>query len=283
MDIEQINQTLNLVFQILMFVIPIAAAVLTWFLRTYVKSAEAEKTLGAIVRLSNSAIAFAQDVDERGELEKYLKLWNMPDDVINLTSDGLKKLNLAGGWLEAELKKQGVEMSDEEAKAWVAAQFQQQVGDLGRERTVTERTKEAVGLLQALAGSGLISLPADPVRAAQLADQLAGWVLAQQKKSPGDQLREEALLRVRTQLSAPLPPSVAAAAPSTPAAPSPEAQLADLARQSVRYVEQLKASHELTLPEADIAVAWVLTEVTQRGLPVTAAQIAGAVRAAFES
>jgi hypothetical protein len=275
------NETLDRVFEIIMLLLPIVAAIATWFLRTYVKSAKVEKDVAAIVRLSNAAIDFAEDLDKRGDLGKYLKMWNMPDDVMNLTSDGLKKLNLAGRWLETELGRQGIQMTDEEAKAWIAAQFQKRVGDMGRERTVAARAEEAVRLLQALARSGLINLPADPAQAAQLADQVTGWALAQPEKEPDALLREEAMMRVRGQLSAPLPPSVAAAAPSTPAAPSLEVQLSDLARQSVQYVARLKADHELTLPDMDIAVAWVLTEVTKQGLAVTTEQIASAVHGAF--
>jgi len=281
MDFEQINQTLNMVFQLLMLVLPIAAAILTWFLRTYVKSAKAEKDVAAITRLANAAIDFAEDLDKRGELGKYLKMWNMPDDVINLTSDGLKKLNLAGKWLESELNRQGIQMTDEEAKSWIAAQFQDRVGDLGQDRGIAERTQEVVSLIQALAGSGLVSLPADPVRASQLADQIAAWALAQQKKEPGDQLRDDVVARIRTQLSGGSALPAVAAAPPVPAVPTAEAQLADLARQSIQYVEELKVGHDLTLPEVDIAVAWVLTEVTKRGLAVTTDQIARAVSHAF--
>ncbi len=49
----------------------------------------------------------------------------------------------------------------------------------------------------------------------------------------------------------------------------------------VTDVEQLKRDHTLTLPETDIAAAWMLTEVTQRGLNVTTHQIGAAGRAAF--
>jgi hypothetical protein len=275
MDLEQINQTLDIIFQVLMFVIPIAAALITWFLRTYVKSAESEKTVAAIVRLSNSAIDFAEDLDNRGELEKYLKLWNMPEDVVGLTSNGLKKLNLAGKWLESELGRMGVRMTDEEAQAWIASEFQKRVGDIGRERTISEQTGEAVSLLQVLQTSGLISLPTDVAGASQLANLVADWAIAQSEQEKGDLMREDALVRVRTQLTTqPLPVT-------EPSVPSLETQLAELARQSVLYVEQLEASHALTLPEVDIAVAWVLTEVTKRGLAVTTEQIAGSVSRAF--
>jgi len=51
--------------------------------------------------------------------------------------------------------------------------------------------------------------------------------------------------------------------------------LRDVARQLIAYLGQLKREHKLTLPETEIAVARMLTEFTQRGLNVTAGQIAG--------
>jgi hypothetical protein len=270
-----IGETIDRVFEIIMLLLPIVAAVATWFLRTYVKSAKTEKNVAAIVRLSNAAIAFAEDLDKRGDLEKYLKLWNMPEDVLSLTSNGLKKLNLAGKWLETELGRQGIQMTDEEAKSWIAAQFQERVGDIGRDRGVAERTQEAVGLLRALQQSGLIFLPTDGTQAAIFGDVVANWVVGQ--LNPGEEgvLRKQAVAQFQSQLVA--KPQVPAGGVASGSAD----QLTDLARQSVQYVQQLKANHQLTLPEADIAVAWVLTEVTKQGLVVTTDQIANAVRTAF--
>jgi hypothetical protein len=90
-----------------------------------------------------------------------------------------------------------------------------------------------------------------------------------------DVLREEALATVKTELTSQAEPRA-----RTPEV-SPETQLKDLARQSVAYVERLKHDRKLTLPETDLAVAWMLTEVMQQGLNVTPDQIAAAVRAAF--
>ena len=272
---NNVGETIDRVFEIIMLLLPIVAAVATWFLRTYVKSAKTEKNVAAIVRLSNAAIAFAEDLDKRGDLEKYLKLWNMPDDVLSLTSNGLKKLNLAGKWLETELGRQGIKMTNEEAKSWIAAQFQERVGDIGRDRGVAERTQEAVGLLRALQQSGLIFLPTDGTQAAMLGNVVANWVASQ--IGPGEEgvLRQQAAAQFQSQLVA--KPQVPAGGVATGSAD----QLTDLARQSVQYVQQLEANHQLTLPKADIAAAWVLTEVTKQGLVVTTGQIANAVRTAF--
>ncbi len=277
MDTKQISDTINLVFQVLMLILPIAAVFITWFLRTYVKSANADKTVGSIVQLSNAAIDFVQNLDERGELAKYLKMWNMPEDVINLTSDGLKKLNLAGKWAESEFARLGIKMTDEEAKAWIASEFQKRMGGVGPERAATARTGDAANLLLTLQQSGLISLPADAGQAALLANKIAEWAATQ--PGPG----ATGLSQAEVVVQSPTPPPEKPQVPMESPAPSVETQLAQLGAQSVQYVEQLQASHQLTLPETDIAVAWVLTEVTKQGLPVTTDQIARAVRAAFES
>jgi hypothetical protein len=275
MNVDQVNATINLVLQIVLFIIPIAAAVVAWFLRTYVKSSKAEKDIAAITRLSNAAIDFAEDLDKRGDLEKYLKMWNMPDDVIGLTSNGLKKLNLAGKWLETELGRQGIQMTDEEAKNWIAAQFQNQTGDIGQDRGINQRTQEAVSLLQTLHQSGVITLPSDSTQVTRLSNVVSNWVVSQLGQQETGALHEQAQTTFESALTPPAP------AAGQPTVPSLEDQVDDLARQSVQYVEQLKASHELTLSEVDIAVAWVLTEVTKRNLPVTTGQIAGAVNRAF--
>jgi hypothetical protein len=262
----------KLVVQLLILVIPF---ILTWYARTYVKSSEQQKKLGAIVHLSNAAINYAEDLQKRGDLDGYLRKWGFSDDVIQHTSSGIQKLNIASKFAQQELEDMGIKMTDEEVQAWIAAEFQKRIGDIGRARGVDQRTREALSLLQALQQSGMISLPADSYQATQLADQVASWAITQTNGGMEDVLREGAVATVKTELA----PEVAP--PAGPAEVSPETQLRDLARQSVAYVEQLKRDHTLTLPETDIAVAWMLTEVTQRSLNVTPHQIAAAVRAAF--
>jgi len=63
---------------------------------------------------------------------------------------------------------------------------------------------------------------------------------------------------------------------------SNKAQLAELVQQSVAYVDQLGPRDKLTVDKVDIAGAFVVTEVTKRGLGVTTDQIASAVRAVFD-
>jgi hypothetical protein len=277
MDTKQISDTINLVFQILMLILPIASLFIAWFLRTYVKSANAEKTVGSIVQLSNAAINFAQNLDERGQLSEYLKMFNMPQDVIDLTSKGLQKLNLAGKWSVGEFARMGIKMTDEEAQAWIASEFQKRMGGVGPERDTAAHTSDAVNLLLTLQQSGLISLPADANQAALLTSKITEWAATQPATGATSLPQAGALSQSRAQPPEKPQPSAELSGPSV------EAQLTQLATQSVQYVEQLKASHQLILPETDIAAAWVLTEVTKQGLPVTTDQIARAVRAAFES
>jgi hypothetical protein len=247
--------------------------ILTYFVRTYVKSASEEKRLGSIVRLSNIAIDYAEDLHKRGDLEKYMEMWGLPDAIINHTSHGIQKLNLAGKWLEGELNKLGIKMTDEQAQSWIAAEFRKRVGDTGREKSIAQQTREAVRLLQALEQSGLIELPTTVDQAVQLADYVADWIMDQ--LDTGDPLREQALAEVQNSLMAQPRPR-----PIEPELPL-ETRLAELARQSVRYVEQLERTNQLTLPQDYIAAAWVLTEVTKQDLRVSPDQITAAVRAAF--
>lgn len=269
--------------QLIILVIPF---ILTWYVRTYVKSAEQQKRLAAIVRLANTGIDYAEDLHKRGDLDKYLKKWNLSDEVISQTSTGIQKLNIAGRFVEQELNRLGIKMTDEEAQAWIASEFQRRIGDIARGESVDQRAQEAMGLLRALEQAGLISLPADISRSTQLASHIANWAITQPDKDIPGALREEALARVRTELGTQPQPPVEVAEEPQPAVvapqPSPEAQLMELATQSVAYVEQLKLEHKLTLSETDVAAAWVLTGVTQKGLQVTTDQIASAVRAAFE-
>ena len=277
MDTKQISDIINLVFQVLMLALPIATVLITWFVRNYVKSANAEKSLAAIAQVSSAAVDYAEDLDKRGELAKYLKLWNVSDDVVNLASDGLKKLNIAGKWAESEFSRQGIKMTDEEAQAWIASEFQKRQRGTGLEQGTTDRIGDAASLLSTLEQSGVISLPADAGQATLLASKVAEWLTTQQNKQSADLQHQEALVQLQAQLTA--QPQI----PVVPTGPSVEAQLMQLATQSVQYVEQLKAGHRLTLPEVDIALAWVLTEVTKQGLVVTTDQITSSVGTAFQA
>ena len=93
---------LDIVVQIVIVILPI---VLSWFLRSYVRGTTAEKEIAAIAKLANNAINYVENLDNRGAL-------NLPSDV----SKGLHKLGLAGGWLENELGRAGISISNDEAQ-----------------------------------------------------------------------------------------------------------------------------------------------------------------------
>lgn len=159
MDTQQITQTINLVFQIMMLVLPIAVALVVWFLRTYVKSTKAEKTLAAIIRVSNAAIDFAEDLDKRGELAKTLKAWNVPEDVTPLVSNGLNKLHLAGRWAETEFARLGIKLTDTESQPWIAAEYQRRQGGAGPEQPPADRPDQAASLPGVIKPGGVTDQP----------------------------------------------------------------------------------------------------------------------------
>jgi len=88
--------------------------------------------------------------------------------------------------------------------------------------------------------------------------------------------QEQAPTGGQSESLAPLP------SPPQEVALSNKAQLAELVQQSVAYVDQLGPRDKLTVDKVDIAGAFVVTEVTKRGLGVTTDQIASAVRAVFD-
>ncbi|MCP5095499.1 MAG: hypothetical protein GY943_08100 [Chloroflexi bacterium] len=91
--------------------------IITWYAQTYVKGTHNERHLAAVVRISNSAIDYVENLDNRGELT-----------ISENASKGLQKLSTAGAWMEQELKGMGISMSNEEAQRWIASEFQNRVG-----------------------------------------------------------------------------------------------------------------------------------------------------------
>lgn len=53
--------------------------------------------------------------------------------------------------------------------------------------------------------------------------------------------------------------------------------LAELARRALKYVDELKLRRPLTVPERDVAVAWMLMETTNQGIVTTPAEIMNAI------
>jgi len=265
------KDSLDVLIRILLTAVPI---VLTWFVRTYVKGTTAEKNLAAIVRLSNSAIDFVENLDKRGDLD-------LPPDI----KKGEHKLKLATNWLEDELKRIGVSMTDLDAQKWIASEFQRRIGDVRPVKDIAETTRVAVDLVLKMEQDKIIELPPNVDRIAYYAGLSADWVLTQLSTKNWTSIsREEVLTWTRAELVGKLQVEVGETT-------SLSNQLAKLAKDAVGYVAQLKANNRLVLQagapgvnvEADVAAAWLLTKTLEQGLPVTSTQVADAISNAFKS
>jgi len=261
------SDILSLIVQVILIVVPV---LITWFIRTYVRGSRAEQDIAAITRLSNNAINYVENLDKRGDL-------NLPPNV----SKGAQKLQLAGNWLEDELKRAGISMTNEQAQTWIGSEFQKRLGDVRMVGTLAELAGTAVDLVRSLERNGQITLPPSADRIAYLADLAADWLVAQYAMQGAVITREEAVTWARAELlrSLQLPDN---ALPSN-------AQLAELAQRAVAFLKSLKQSGRLTVRsgvpggsvDADIATAWLLTEVARQGLVVTSDQIGEAIAAAM--
>ncbi len=258
---------LDILVQLLIVVIPV---VISWFIRTYVRGSVAERDLAAVIRLSNAAIDYVENLDKRGELD-------LPSKV----KKGGYKLKLAGQWLESELQRAGIKISDQEAQQWIASEFQKRIGNVQMVGTIAQLTGAAVDLIQNLEQSGLVDPPPNIDRITHLAGLAADWVVAQFARLGARISREEALIWVRAELLHRL---------QTESSTLPvDEQLTNLAKQAVSFLDKLKASGQLTIQpgpsganvETDIAVAWLLTKAAKQGMAVTPNQIAEVVIAAL--
>jgi hypothetical protein len=283
----QLQDFLNAIIQLMMVIIPIA---ITWFIRNYVKGTKSEKDIAAVVQLSNSAIDFVENLDSRGAL-------NLPPDV----KKGVYKLQVGSQWLVGELQRNNIKMSQDEAEKWLASEFQKRMGDVRPVKDIAEVTKTAIEIVLQMQRAGAIQLPPDADQITYLAGLAADWILTHLPGSWTNITRDEALTWARAELlqKAPLLPPVVTAASSmtTTAAPPPSVPaapidpLAPLAAQAVAFVEQLKASGKLALKpgaaqgslDADLALAWLLTEAARQGLATTPEQLDRAVRTALSA
>ena len=254
------QQLLDVLVQVVIIVTPI---LITWFIRTYVKGSTAERDIAAIVSLSNTAIDYAENLDKRGQL-------TVSPDV----SRGLQKLNLASGWLEGELDRAGIKMTNEEAQQWISAEFQKRVGDVRLGSAVTKLSQEAVAMIQDLERRQLIDFAPQIDRLTYLAGLGADWVVAGLAQQSISLSREEALTYVRAALLGQfqIPDE---------SLPSNE-RLMVLAKRAVDFMEQLRASGQLQLQgtqETDVAVAWLVTEAAKQGLVISPEEINKAITA----
>jgi transposase len=272
---QAVNPTkdlLDIIVQVLIVVLPV---VIAWYIRTYVRGSTAERDVAAIIRLSNSAIDLVENLDKRGALD-------LPPDV----SKGAHKLKLAGQWMESELGRAGIKISDEEAQQWIASEFQKRVGGVRMAGAMAELSTMAVDLVQNLEQRGLLQVPPGADRAAYLAELAAAWLQAELEKQGATVTREEALTWVRAQLLQMLQ-SQAGGVPVSMPQPVASSPLTNLAVSAADFVEQLKASGQLAPPpgtdpgqfEIDVAVSWAVTEAVKQGLAASRAEIVEAVAA----
>jgi hypothetical protein len=251
-----------LIQEIAPVVISLIVAWLAWLVRSYLSSLGDEKKLAAIRQVASAAIDYAEDLDKRGDLEKILGRLGLAEEVVNHPSAGIKKLHVAGKWVEGELQRFGIGLSEEEAQQWIAAEFQKRLAGLKMNPAQLVQLPGVMNQLPEL----------DP---AKLAGPLPVGPMGPAPVQPG--LIVPAQLQPAEPFAEPESPAVAPISVSE----AEQNELANLAQQAVDYVAALKTTRELTVPDIDIATAWMLTEVTKRGLEVTPAQIAREIHKVF--
>lgn len=265
-QVEQVTQTVSPVMEMLvqaaLIIIP---ALLTWFIRNYVKGTSAEREVAAIVHLANTAIDYVENLDKRGDI------------VIDPSlSKGAMKLALAARWLEKEAERAGITISDAEAQEWISSQFQKRVGDVKVVGTMAEAARDALRVVQQLADGNLISVPAGADDFLYLCELAADWVVIQLAERGVAITPEEALTWVRAEFLQQLNER-----PFTPVEterPETADDLESLVGQALSFVQSLPATNGAGAARRDLATAWVLTEVAKRGLAYAPAEIAAAVR-----
>ena len=260
--LEPSKDVLDVLVQGLIVIIPI---VISWFIRTYVRSSAAETQIASIIRLSNAAIDYVENLDRRGDLA-------LPPDV----KKGGYKLKIASQWAESELKRTGITISNEEASKWISAEFQKRVGDLRPVNLIAEVTVKAVDLIQGLEQRQQLAPPPGIDQISYLAELAADWAVAQLSKGGVAVSRDEARTWIRAELLQRFQTQVGGSPIGD--------RLAQLATQAVEFLEQVRAKGQILVQpgvaaedvETDLATAWLLTEAAKQGLAVSSAQVAQA-------
>ena len=184
---ESLNQLLNVLVQLMIVVIPI---LLSWIIRNYVKSSNAERGTAAIVRLANAGIDFVENLDNTGSL-------NLPPDY----KKGVYKLKLATEFLEGELQRAGIKMTTEEAQQWISSEFQKRVGEVRPVKDIAALTSESAGLVLDLEKRGVLQHPAEVERQEYLTELIADLVQAKlATKNWNNVPRDELVTAARSEL-----------------------------------------------------------------------------------
>jgi hypothetical protein len=262
----------------------------------YIQSLRDEKKLSAIVQVANAAINYAEDLDRRGDLDNILSGLDLPQRYLRPHSIGIKKLYVAGKWVEDELNRMGIEMTDKEAQRWVAAEFQNRVTGLSLTPERLAHIQEIWPLLQNLDQDKLAALstlgssqatfgdepsrqqdplPVEPDTSTTEVEPDTSTTEIEPDASTTEVEPDTSTTEVEPDASTKeVEPDHPSQDQVVGSEPTLENNLAVLAQQAIDYVETLKATRELAVPERDIAIAWMLTEVTKQGLNVTPDQIA---------
>lgn len=265
--IAQNKDIFDLLLQIVYLVVPI---VISWLIRTYVKKSNYEKQIASILRLSNSAIDYVENLEKRGELVVPAQMKN-----------GQAKLFEASKWLENELHNNGIQITTEDASKWISSEFQKRMGGVQTSSATADFARRAVDLVQGLEKGDLSMLPQDKTRLDILAGLAADWLAAKLVEERGVTLsRSEAETWVRAELLNRL---------QIKQLPSGD-QLMDLARQAVGFMTELKVTGRLVpLPgtsgkniERDVAVAWMLTEAAKQAMTISPAEITRMITIALQ-
>jgi hypothetical protein len=257
-------------------VVIILPMVITYYLRNYVKSTQDEKRVALMTQLASTAIGYVEDLDHNGQLDKILQSLNLPETVIQSTSQGFKKLNAATKVLQAELDKRGITITTEEAQGVIRGEFQKLTGQLGVERDIFVRTQEAIALLKDLQQTGLVNLPDDVEQLTQLSGRLVDWAVLQLDQRQENANRQAALALAQTGLLVNQPLQ------SNNSAILPETRLTQIAQQVVGQVNNLKTTLAPGITETEIVISWVLTEALKQGLQVSPEEINKTVQKAFQ-
>jgi hypothetical protein len=258
---------LTILFRLIIVLVPVA---ISWFLRTYVKNTTAQPKIAAIARMANAAIDYAENLDKRGDL---------PLDP-NIRK-GAQKLQIASQWLEEELEKNSMSITNDQAQKWVASEFQNRMGgDASKVGNIAKVTKAAVEMIQTMARSNVITIPPEIDRFSYLAGLAADWVVTQMAQAGMQISREESLTWVRAELFQTI---------QNGDLPTGD-QVLDLAKKAMLFVGDLKSKGQLIVrpgsnpsdTELDLATAWVMTEAAKTGIPINPDQIMNAVAAALQ-
>lgn len=206
--ISAYKDTLDMTLQLLLIVLPV---LMSWFVRIYVKHSTAEKQIAAITRLANAAIDYVEDMDRRGDMA-----------LTPGVRKGVHKLELAAEWMEAELQRNGIKISTDQASSWIASEFQKRIGDGQSRPNLAEQAKAAVDLVQTVEGERFSRLLEDPPRLAFLARFAADWMVS--RSGAASVTRSEALSWIHAEILQRLQPNPVPAGGSSP---EPAAQAID--------------------------------------------------------